>query len=173
MNSRLVFRSWFYFRQGWSTYFAFVMAAVNTLTVTYYLAIQKYPILNELFPSFLHYVIYAVFIGIPVLTFAGYAHYKKLAAYKAEADIGFESNPYFRRMLVNSEIIIPLHLKILALLIKLARNEKLTKEEIDEIEKLQKEFKEHTDLKQGTKIDQLHENDFKKLKSMDSNTVDL
>lgn len=167
MNSRLIFRSWFYFRQGWGTYFAFVMAAVNTLTVTYYLAVQKYPLLNNVFPSFLHYVLYAVLIGIPLLTFTGYAHYKKLAAYKAEADIGFESNPYFRRMLVNSEIIIPLHLKMLALLTKMAKNEKLTAEEIDEIEKLQKELTEHTNLDQGNKLESLQEKDFNRLKSID------
>jgi len=25
------FRGWFYFRMGWSTYFAFIFAAINTL----------------------------------------------------------------------------------------------------------------------------------------------
>ena len=30
------FRAWFYFRNGWSLYFAFIFAAINTLTVTYY-----------------------------------------------------------------------------------------------------------------------------------------
>ncbi len=69
MNSQLLFRSWFYFRQGWSVYFAFAMAAINTLTVTYYLAIEKYPTLNAIFPSFLQYMFYAILIGIPVLTF--------------------------------------------------------------------------------------------------------
>ena len=44
MKSNLAFRAWFYFRQGWSTYFAFIFAAINTLTVTYYLAIEKIPI---------------------------------------------------------------------------------------------------------------------------------
>jgi len=168
MNSRLIFRSWFYFRQGWSTYFAFVMAAINTLTVTYYLAIEKYPILNSVFPTFLHYVAYAVLIGIPLLTFTGYAHYKKLSAYKAEADIGFEANPYFRRMLVNSEIIIPLHLKTLSLLTKIAKNEKLTAEEIDEISKMHKDLTDHIDLTQGNKLERLQEKDFNRLKSIDT-----
>ena len=167
MNSRLLFRSWFYFRQGWSTYFAFIMAAINTLTVTYYLAIEKYPVLNEIFPSFVHYVLYAVLIGIPLLTFTGYAHYKKFAAYKAEADIGFESNPYFRRMLINSEIIIPLHLKILELMVKISKNEKLSDNEIEEISTLQKELKEHGNLKNGNKSSHLYEKDFNKLKTMD------
>ena len=45
------FRGWYYFRQGWTVYFAFIMAAVNTLTVTYFLAIESYPVLQEIFPS--------------------------------------------------------------------------------------------------------------------------
>ena len=45
------FRAWFYFRNGWSLYFAFIFAAINTLTVTYFLAIERYPVLNEIFPT--------------------------------------------------------------------------------------------------------------------------
>ena len=37
---------------GWGTYFAFIFAAINTLTVTYYLAIENYPVLKAIFPSF-------------------------------------------------------------------------------------------------------------------------
>ena len=32
MKSGLPFRSWFYFRMGWSTYFVFALGAINTLT---------------------------------------------------------------------------------------------------------------------------------------------
>ena len=46
------FRFWYYFRSGYGTYFAFILAAVNTLTVTYYLAIEKFPTLQAVFPSF-------------------------------------------------------------------------------------------------------------------------
>ena len=48
------FRAWFYFRNGWSLYFGFIFAAINTLTVTFYLAIDKYPDLSWLFPTFFH-----------------------------------------------------------------------------------------------------------------------
>ncbi len=47
----LGFRGWFYLRQGWANYLTFVMASVNTLTVTYFLAIENYPILSFLFPN--------------------------------------------------------------------------------------------------------------------------
>ena len=41
LKKNIGFRFWFYFRSGWSTYFAFLLAALNTLTVTYYLAIEN------------------------------------------------------------------------------------------------------------------------------------
>ena len=63
MSRSIGFRGWFYFRQGWSVYFAFIFAAVNTLTVTYFLAIENYPILKEVFPSFSHYIEIVVAIG--------------------------------------------------------------------------------------------------------------
>ena len=77
MKQNLPFRAWFYFRQGYGLYFAFILASVNTLTLTYFLAIERYPVLNEVFPSFIHYVIIAVSIGIPLLITVGYLHYKR------------------------------------------------------------------------------------------------
>ena len=72
---------------GWSTYFAFIFAAINTLTVTYYLAIENYPSLKEVFPSFEVYIIIICTTGIPLLTIVGYTHYKRTKARKAEVDI--------------------------------------------------------------------------------------
>jgi hypothetical protein len=46
-----IFRAWFYFRNGWSMYFAFIFAAINTLTVTYYLAIDEIPFLLTIVSS--------------------------------------------------------------------------------------------------------------------------
>ena len=54
MGKNLGFRAWFYFRNGWSMYFAFMFAAINTLTVTYFLAIERVPFLTTIFPSFIH-----------------------------------------------------------------------------------------------------------------------
>ena len=68
------FRAWFYFRQGWSVYFAFIFAAINMLTVTYFLAIENYPALKEVFPSFGQYILITVIIGVPLLVSVGYAH---------------------------------------------------------------------------------------------------
>jgi len=77
MGKKSPFRVWFYFRQGWAIYFAFMLAAVNTLTVTYYLAIERLPVLQTIFPTFLQYILITIFTGVPILVFVGYAHYKK------------------------------------------------------------------------------------------------
>lgn len=147
MRKRLLFRSWFYFRTGWSTYFAFILGAVNTLTVTYYLAIEKAPNLKAIFPSFTYYAAIVAIIVIPVLTFVGYIHFKKSDSYKAEADIGIESNPHILRLIQNSEVMIPLYIEILELLTKLSTNEKLTHEEVNRISKIKEELATHISKK--------------------------
>jgi CBS domain containing-hemolysin-like protein len=147
--ANILFRAWYYFRNGWSTYFAFIFAAVNTLVVTYFLAIERYPFLKEIFPTFVHYVITMILLGVPILTFVGYIHFKKTAAFQAEAEIAVEVNPFWRRMLINTEIVIPLQLKLTDLMVRLSKNEKITKEEYEEIEKLQKELNEHITMQQS------------------------
>ena len=137
------FRAWFYFRQGWSTYFAFIFAAINTLTVTYYLAIENYPSLKTIFPSFEQYILIVVLIGIPLLVLVGYAHYKKTPSYRAEADVWVESNPYQARVLVNTQFSLALNMKLTNILLKLSSKQEITQEEIDEIKVLQTKFLEH------------------------------
>ena len=141
MRNNLGFRGWFYFRQGWSVYFAFIFAAVNTLTVTYFLAIDNYPFLKDIFPSFIHYVAVIVLIGIPLLVLVGYAHYKRTASFKAEADIHIEANPHLRRILTNTEFMLTMSLQLSELSMKLMNNEKLTSDEMNNLKQLQIEFK--------------------------------
>ena len=143
MVKGLGFRGWFYFRVGWSTYFAFIFAAINTLTVTYFLAIENYPFMKEIFPSFEQYVIIVVSIGIPLLGFTGYAHYKKTRAFRSEADVWVESNPYQARWLVNTEMILALSLKLTEFILKLSKGEKLNDNQLKELIDLQKKFTEH------------------------------
>lgn len=133
-------RAWYYFRNGWSTYFAFIFAAINTLVTTYYLAIERYPTLKTIFPTFADYVVIVSAIGIPFLIFLGYIHYKKTTAYKSEVDILYESNPYALRVLTNTEMLVTLNLKLLEKITKLAKNEKLTEEEIKEISNIENQF---------------------------------
>ena len=138
MKQRTGFRGWFYFRMGWSTYFVFILAAINTLTVTYFLAIDNYPTLKAIFPSFEQYAVMMVCIGIPLLILVGYAHFKKTLAYKSEADVIVESNPYTRRNTVNGETNVRLNLQLLSLLLKLSKNT-ISAEELEHIKKFQKD----------------------------------
>tara|TARA_B100000029_G_scaffold507211_2_gene591378 strand:+ start:976 stop:1467 length:492 start_codon:yes stop_codon:yes gene_type:complete len=144
MKQNLFFRLWVYFRNGWSTYFAFLFAAINTLTVTYFLAIENYPSLNAVFPTFVHYIIVVCLIGIPLLIGIGYAHFKRTTAYSAEADIMTESHPYNFRILPgwNTEVVFPLYLAISEMMIKWSKNEKLEDAEIDRLKDLQEKIQE-------------------------------
>jgi hypothetical protein len=137
------FRAWFYFRTGWAVYFAFMFAAVNTLVVTYYLAIDNISFLQQVFPTFGHYVISVILIGIPALIGAGYIHFKKSPGFKSEADIAIESNPHARRNLLNGEAIIAAYLLSNDLMMKMLKDEKLTHEEIKIFTELQEKIKEH------------------------------
>ena len=143
MGKNLGFRGWFYFRTGWATYFAFVVAAINALTVTFFLAIENYPSLSMIFPTFFHYIVIVVSVGVPVLVLVGYIHFKKSKSFRAEQDILIETSPHIRRILQNTEILLPLYLKLTELMIKLSENKQLTDKELEEASKLQKQLSEH------------------------------
>ena len=148
VEKNLGFIGWFYFRTGWATYFAFIVAAVNALTVTFFLAIEEYPLLSVIFPTFFHYVVIIVGIGVPVLILVGYIHYKKSKSFRAEQDVLIETSPHFRRILQNTEILLPAYLKLTELMVKLSENKKLTDEELEEVSKLQQKLNEHIDKRE-------------------------
>ena len=135
-KTNLGFRSWYYFRTGWSTYFAFILAALNTLTVTYFLSIDNYPRLITIIPSFELYVIIIVSIGIPMLVTIGYIHFKRTHAFKSEIDVLIESNPYQKRNTVNGELNLKLNLKIISMLAKISRKEPISEKDQQDLEKL-------------------------------------
>jgi len=139
MRKRLGFRLWFYLRQGWATYFNFIFAAINTSVVTYYLAIEKIPGLQEIFPSFANYVVVMSVIIIPILVFVGYFHYRRIPAYSSEVDVSVTSNPYVYRSQPGwqIEVIFPLYLMLSKYLIKVTKNESLSDSDLDEITKIQ------------------------------------
>ena len=116
------------------------MAAINVLTVTYFLAIDNYPVLQSIFPTFGHYIIIVVSIGIPMLVLIGYFHYKRSQAYAAEADINIEANPYWYKIPPgwNKEVVFPLYLNMINLMLKMSKNEKLAPDEIEKMSDIQK-----------------------------------
>ena len=164
MSTSTGFRGWFYFRMGWSTYFAFILAAINTLTVTYFLAVDNYPTLKIIFPSFEIYVLIITSIGVPLLIFIGYSHYKKTKAFRSEVDVLVETNPLMRRNVVNTDIILRLNTNLLALILKLSKNAG-SEEELKNVEKIQKEIIElikNRSLFNNLDIDYVNENIRKK-----------
>ena len=143
MGKNTGFRSWYYFRMGWSTYFAFIFAAINTLTVTYYLAIEKIPVLEIIFPTFIQYVVIISGIGVPILVAVGYVHYKRSKAFKSEVDIIVETNPYQRRTIVNTELLLETNLKLFEFLIRLSNDEKINEQEIKDLIEKNKTISKH------------------------------
>ena len=142
MRENSLFRAWFYFRNGWSMYFAFIFAAINTLTVTYFLAVDNYPALKIIFPSFEIYVLILISIGVPLLIFIGYCHYKKTKAFRSEMDILVESNPFLRRTTVNTDIILRFNVNLINLVLKLSKDT-ISEDELNDMKKIQIEI---TDL---------------------------
>ena len=139
------FRGWYYFRTGWSTYFAFIFAAVNTLTVTYLLAIENYPVLKEVFTTFIIYIITIVWLGIPILTLVVYVHFKRTPSYSAEATVMYETNPWARRMFVNSELTLQINQKLIDLILRISKNEKISGDDISRVYEIQEKLNKFTD----------------------------
>ncbi len=152
MKEHFGFRIWFYFRIGWSTYFALLFSGINTATVTYYLAIEKVPFLVALFPSFLHYIVLALSIILPVLVLVGWFHYRKTAAYASEAEVNTENNPYMYRIPPgwNIEVLFPILLNMTKFMIKSSNDEKLDDKNIQELDELEKKL---DGLLKGGKLD--------------------
>jgi hypothetical protein len=161
MKKNLPFRSWFYFRTGYSQYFAFLLALGNMFTLTYYLAITKNPALNELFPSFSSYVIISAIIGIPILTFIGFIHMKRSHAYSSEQDVSAEAQPYNYKLPpgIMKECIVPLYLQILSLNKSLFTNEKISDDEVNKLLDLEKKLEllnSGASLPKPTKFDEIN-----------------
>jgi len=116
------------------------MAAVNVLTVTYFLAIDNYPVLQVVFPTFVHYIVTAACIGIPALILAGYVHYKRSAVFATEMEVYYESNPYWYKAAPGwqRDVVFPLYLNMLNLMIRMSKNENLTPDETKKMLDIQK-----------------------------------
>lgn len=98
--------------------------------------------LDIIFPSFSIYVIISSIVGIPLLVVIGFFHIKKSHAYRSEADITTESNPYFYKLLpgIQSECVAPLFLELLQLGRKSLNNEPITDDEQKKLINLEKKL---------------------------------
>jgi len=101
------------------------------------------PFLQEIFPTFTHYVIIVILLGIPILVGAGYIHFKKSPGFRSETDIAIETNPHARRTLLNTEAIVVSYLFSNEFMMKMLKDEKITDEEIKKLTELQEKIREH------------------------------
>lgn len=135
-RQRRGFRTLFYFKMGYITYLILVLGAVNVLTSTYFLAIDNVPFIKEVFPTFEVYVLATILVAIPVVTVAGYVHFKRIGAYSAGVSIYMQNNIFNYRLPpgFNLEVFGPAYKTILECSLKRARAEKFTDDEIKNID---------------------------------------
>jgi hypothetical protein len=101
--TRLLFRSWYYFRIGYGTYLTFLLGFATTIVTVYYLAINNIPALKSVFTSFWLFTILSVAVGVPLSVLGGWLHLKRSQAYSSEVDIGVEANPYYFKIIPGKE----------------------------------------------------------------------
>ena len=73
----------------------------------------------------------------------GYLHYKRTAAFSAEADVIAEAHPYNYKLPPkgwNQQVNYPLYLMLTKFMLKLSNNETLDQKEIEEVRQLQEKI---------------------------------
>jgi hypothetical protein len=121
--TRLLFRSWYYFRIGYGTYLTFLLGFATTIVTVYYLAINNIPALKSVFTSFWLFTILSVAVGVPLSVLAGWFHLKRSQAFSSEVDIGVEANPYYFKIIPGKEkeLQVPLTVANIDLTVAMAR----------------------------------------------------
>lgn len=138
---RWIYRAWYYFRQGYSTYLTFLLGYVSTLITVYYLAIKNMPPLLDMFPHFASFAILATVLGVPLAVVIGWVHLKRSALFSSELDVSVEANQYNYKLAPGylREAWVPVMLMQLTLLRKLSENRGLLtdseKAEVAELER--------------------------------------
>jgi hypothetical protein len=143
-DSRWIYRAWYYFRQGYSTYLTFLLGYVSTLVTVYYLAVRNMPPLLDLFPHFASFAVLATVVGVPLAVVIGWVHMKRSRLFSSEQDITVESNPYQYKLAPGylKEVWFPVMLMQLRLLGKIAENKGfLTDSERAEMDELEKKMR--------------------------------
>jgi len=112
---------------------------INTITVTYFLAIERAPFLQAIFPTFLHYALAAVVVVVPLLILTGFTHYKVIPGHKSEMEVHAEANPFVYKLHPGWQlrVMMPYHRLQSEILLKISRGEKITEEEINKMKKIQ------------------------------------
>ena len=133
---KVIFRAWFYFRQGYNLYLAFLIGFASNIIVLYRLGVEDIGFLHGIFPSLTIFIAFGLVIAIPVGIFAGLYHMKKTAAFAADASVQTEANPYsYKTIGKEREVFIPLWVLTVRGLAKLLeRQNTMTPEDRKEME---------------------------------------
>lgn len=120
----------------------FVLGVLNTLTLTYYLAIDNYPVLESVFPSFTYYVAITTVVGFPLLIMLGYVHMRRSSAFRSDVEVTIESNPYMYRLPpgLHREVYAPFFYDVLTILKKSDAGEEISDKDLDKIRNLDKKL---------------------------------
>jgi hypothetical protein len=135
---KLLFRAWYYFRQGYNVYLAFIIGFASNIVVLYKLGIQGNHYLEFLFPSLTVFIIIGLLVAIPAGILTGLYHMKRTAAFAADASVSTEANPYvYKTIGKEKEVFIPLWVLTVRGLAKiLERQESMTAEDKKELEEV-------------------------------------
>lgn len=142
-RNRRGWRTLFYFRTGYATYLVLLLGAINVLTSTYFLAVEQIPLIKEIFPTFESYVLTAVAVAIPAVTATGYIHFKRVGAHSAGMSVATQHHIFNYRMPpgFTIEVFGPAYKAILKAALKRTSSEKLTEEEIREIDEIRERLR--------------------------------
>lgn len=100
---RLIYRSWFYFRQGYGTYISLPVGVASSLVVFYELAIKNIPTFRPFIPSLTVFALEALFVFVPISIALGLYHIKRTGVFATDMAIQTESNPYVYKVVPGKE----------------------------------------------------------------------
>jgi hypothetical protein len=100
---KLLFRAWFYFRQGYNLYLAFLIGFASNIVVLFRLGVEPNPPLHSIFPTLGLFTAVGLLVAIPVGILTGLYHMKRTGAYAADASVATEANPYVYKVVPGKE----------------------------------------------------------------------
>jgi len=134
---KALFRAWFYFRQGYNLYLAFLIGFASNIIVLFRLGVEPNKTLLDIFPSLGIFTAVGLLVAIPVGILAGLYHMRRTAAFAADAAVQTESNPYMYKAIPGKEreVFIPIWILTLRALSKVLDQQKtITTEDREEME---------------------------------------
>lgn len=136
---KMIFRAWFYFRQGYNLYLAFLLGFSSNIVVLYRLGVVDNKYLTPIFPSLGIFAVVGVLVAVPIGILAGLYHMKRTGAFAADASVATESNPYVYKVVPGKEreVFLPLWVLTVRSLAKVLDQQKtMTNEERTELEEI-------------------------------------